>query len=210
MQRRMMQKHMDNGKDSHLNALAAHVKTITQQFQTQLHTLATAIAQITPQPTGTLPHEFVLDNFEQKKSNDEDWFSPSFHTHIGGYKMCLKIIANGRGDSKGTHVGVAVNMMRGEFDDHLQWPFKGEIKVQLINQREGGEPFERKVVSEDDKCENWLCRVHKMDRAEKGWGKAKFISHSDLYKPEKGKEYLKNDRLIFKVTTLTVKSISRE
>ena len=38
-------------------------------------------------------------------------------------------------------------MMRGEFDDHLQWPFKGEAKVQLINQTDGGEHVEWVVES---------------------------------------------------------------
>ena len=29
----------------------------------------------------------------------------------------------------GTHVGVSVYMMKGKFDYHLKWPFKGEITV---------------------------------------------------------------------------------
>ena len=67
--------------------------------------------------------------------------------NTGGYKMCLSIDANGWGDSKGTHVGVAVNMMMGEFDSHLKWPFKGEITVELVNQKEGGEKCEGKSQS---------------------------------------------------------------
>ena len=35
------------------------------------------------------------------------------------YMMCLKVYANGQGDGKGTHVTVAVCLMRGEFDDLL-------------------------------------------------------------------------------------------
>ena len=44
--------------------------------------------------------------------------------------MCLSIDANGWGNGKDTHVGVVVCMMKGEFDSHLQWPFKGEITVE--------------------------------------------------------------------------------
>ena len=36
------------------------------------------------------------------------------------------------------YVAVYVFMMRGEFDDRLKWPLKGEIKVQLLNQRGRG------------------------------------------------------------------------
>ena len=33
--------------------------------------------------------------------------------------------------------------------------------------------------------------------AEAGWGEDQFISHTDLYNPDEGKEYLKNDTLVF-------------
>ena len=198
---------MDNGKDSHLNTLSAHVKAITEQFQTHLRTFSTTIVQIAPQPISILPPIFILNSFEQQKSSDDRWFSPSFYTHIGGYRMCLSVTANVWGDGKGTHVAVSVYMMRGEFDDHLQWPFKGVVGVQLINQRESGGYVEKEVVSESDKCEGTLCRVLEGERAKKGWGRSKFFCHSDLYKPEEGKEYLKNDTLKFKVSSVTVKSI---
>ena len=47
------------------------------------------------------------------------------------YMMCLKVYANGQGDGKGTHVTVAVCLMRGEFDDLLKWPFRGDFTIQL-------------------------------------------------------------------------------
>ena len=42
------------------------------------------------------------------------------------------------------------------------------------------------------------CTEH--DRSMEGWGLERFISHADLYRPEEGKEYLKNDTLKFRVT----------
>ena len=114
---------------------------------------------------------------------------------------------HGWGDGEGAHVGVFISRMKGEFDDHLQWPFKGVVKVQLINQREGGDHDEREIVSENDECEDTLCHVLEGNRSEEGWGIHEFISHSDLYSSEEGKEYLKNDTLKFKVNVVTVKSI---
>ena len=203
MQRKMMQEHMDESKEEHLDALVTHGKTTNYQ----LRTLSLALTKIASQPIFIPPPEIVLEKFEQHKKNNERWFSPSFYTHIGGYKMCLSVDAIGWRRSEGTHVGMSVYMMRGEFDDHLQWPFKGVVKVQLINQREGGDHVEEEVVSEGAKCENVLCRVLEGDRAKSGWGLSKFISHSDLYKREEDKEYLKNDMLKFKVSSVTLKSI---
>ena len=45
------------------------------------------------------------------------------------------------------------------------------------------------------------------DRSNTGWGWAKFISYADLYKPEEGNEYLKNDTLKFRVTQVVVTSV---
>ena len=91
-------------------------------------------------------------------------------------------------------------MMRGEFDDCLKWPFKGEITVQLLNQKEGGEHIERKIVDEGAVSQyGTFDRVTHGDERGNAWGMTNFISLSDLYKPEEGKEYLKNDTLKFRV-----------
>ena len=50
--------------------------------------------------------------------------------------MCLRVDANGYGVCKNTHVSVYLYMMRGEYDDSLKWPFRGDIIVQLLNQVE--------------------------------------------------------------------------
>ena len=41
-------------------------------------------------------------------------------------------------------------MMKGEFNSYLQWPFKGEITVRLVNQKEGGEHYEENLVEVSD------------------------------------------------------------
>ena len=82
------------------------------------------------------PIEFVLTNFTERKSSNRVWYSPPFYTHPQGYKMCLRVYANGNGDGKGTHVSVSAYLMRGEFDDHLKWPFQGRVVLQLCNHLE--------------------------------------------------------------------------
>ena len=80
---------------------------------------------------------------------------------------------------------------------HLPWPFKGEVRVQLLNQCEGGESFERAVVERShatrDGYSTALACVT-MGVEPECWGLPYFISHADLYKPEEGKEYLHEKR----------------
>ena len=151
-------------------------------------------------------------DFVEKPS--EEFFCPVTYevlldANVGGYKMCFNIDANGWDTGKGTHVSVTVYMMKGEFDSHLKWPFKGEITVELVNQKEGGKNYEMKPVqhTECEQRDRIFQRVTKGERAEKGWGLPQLISHADLYKPEKGKEYLLNDTLIFRVTKVEVTSV---
>ena len=45
--------------------------------------------------------------------------------------MCLDVYANGTGKGKNSHVSVFANVMKGNFDSNLTWPFQGEIVVGL-------------------------------------------------------------------------------
>ena len=205
VQRSEMKEHMDTSKDEHLRKVAAYGKAM----KTELESLAFAFSKFVSKPFFIPPPEMVLDNFENLKKKNKRWYSSPFYTHIGGYKMFLGIYANGWGSGgKDTHVGVYVYMMKGEFDSHLQWPFKGEITVQLVNQKEGGEHYEKKPVKFGDAAVDRLfCRCTEGDRSNTGWGFPRFLSHADLYKPEEGKEYLKNDTLKFRVTNIVVASV---
>ena len=207
VQRSEMKEHLDTSKDEHLRKVAAHGKAM----KTELESLAFAFSKFVSKPFCIPPPEIVLDNFENLKKKNKRWYSSPFYTHVGGYKMCLGINANGWGSGENTHVGVAVYMMKGEFDSHLQWPFKGEITVQLDNQKEGGKHYESKAVtassSTTDGYNDVFCQCTEYDRSKAGWGLGRFISHTDLYKPEESKEYLKNDTLKFRVTNIVVTSV---
>ena len=205
VERKAMKEHLDESKDEHLKMTASECKNLRAELVELKH----IVAQVAPKPMFSQPPDIILGDFERQKNKNEQWYSAPFYTHVGGYKMCLKINPKGWGDGKGTHVGVAVYMMKGEFDSHLKWPFKGEITVELVNQKEGGEKCERKPVrhSASHKRDKNFQRVMEGEAAKTGWGLPEFISHSDLYKPEDGKEYLVNDTLIFRVTNVEVTSI---
>ena len=205
IERKCMQNHLDQSKDEHLEMTASDCKNL----RAEVAELRLAFIKVYNQPVFIQPPNIIVTDFERKQKNYERWYSPSFYTHIGGYKMCLRIDTNGWGDGKGTHVSVHVYVMKGEFDSHLKWPFKGEITVELVNQKEGGEKCERKPVehTDDQDVDKYFQRVNEGDRSGKGWGLPNFISHSDLYKPEEGKEYLVNDTLIFRITNVEVTSV---
>ena len=143
------------------------------------------------------PVDIIMDDFEQHKKSNDIWYSPPFYTHLGGYRMCLRVDANGVVGGKGTHVSVHVYLMRGEFDDLLKWPFRGEVTIQL---KKNDPPHYQKILhlSENDHV---VCKPTK-ERNDGGWGYDEYISHADLY----AGGYLKDDKLVFCVSDIVVRS----
>ena len=78
----------------------------------------------------TPPFYFTLRNVKHHMQKDLSWMSPPFYSHAGGYKMCIVVFANGLGSGKGTHLSLLIGIMRGEYDDQLQWPFRGKVIIQ--------------------------------------------------------------------------------
>ena len=77
------------------------------------------------------PVDVYLQELGYLKQTNKKWMSKPFYTHPGGYKMCLNVFANGIGKGKNSHVSIFANLMKGDFDSELEWPFQGEIIVRL-------------------------------------------------------------------------------
>ena len=150
------------------------------------------------------PWVIKMEGFQEKMEGNEEWFSDPVYSHFGGYKMCLKVYANGLSDGKGTHVSVYVCLMRGDNVDNLKWPFKGTVKVSLLNQLEDGQHHTREPWALTDNVpEGTKRRVTEGERAVKGWGLPEFIPQEDLI--YMNCQYLKDDILFFDVECIEPK-----
>ena len=89
--------------------------------------------------------EFTLSDFSKRKQMNNIFFSPPFYTHKHGYKLCLRIHANGYGDGNSTHVSVGVVLISGEYDDQLRWPFVGDVVVGLQNWKENKGHYKKTI-----------------------------------------------------------------
>ena len=131
------QGHLEQNYQS-LKAENRILKTELEPMQQLQQLLKTAPPIVNSRPLGPLePPVLTMTNFQQHKRDYDQWYSPPVYTHYKGYKICLRVDANGSNFGKGTHVSVYVFFMRGEFDDSLKWPFRGAISVQLLDQVNG-------------------------------------------------------------------------
>ena len=103
--------------------------------------------------------------------------------------MCLRIDANGYEQVNGTHVSLYTCMMKGEYDDELSWPFRGEIAVELLSQDATHAEGNHYTIRYDDNVREKYTKRVTVGELSPGWGKTQFIPHFKLG------SYLKNDCL---------------
>ena len=143
----------------------------------------------------TIPFHITMTDFLKHRMDSDTWYSKPFYTHTRGYKMCLAVHANGVGSAEGKYVSVFVHLMRGEFDDELVWPFRGKIKVYLLNRFKDSEHRELAVGFKQNGD-----RVVTGERASSGLGNECLVSYHNLsYDNEQQTQYLKHNSLRFQV-----------
>lgn len=135
------------------------------------------------------------------KDTNQSWRSFGFYSNPGGYMMCLEVHPNGYGDNN-NHVSCFVRLLPGDFDERLEWPFQGEVKIELLNQLEDARHHNNIITFGEATPEPCKARVEEGTQYGKGWGNPKFIVHSDLLlSPNLNCQYLRNDTLCFRVST---------
>ncbi len=139
--------------------------------------------------------------YSNGKESDEVWYSEGFYTGVGGYKVQLRVVPNGSGDGKSTHLSVFIKLMPGANDDTIVFPLRGTFTISLLNQQVDDNHRTTSLTFDDNTPERCCGRQYELDGA-KGWGYAKFLSHSSLgSNPVNNiRQYLHNDTLYFRVT----------
>ena len=133
-----------------------------------------------------------------KYKNDKFMNSTGFYTRDRGYKMCLFIFPNGF-KAYVNHITLCVVLMRGDHDDHLAWPVRGTLTVQLLNQLSDSnhsEPVKFHFDGFSKSCQ----RVTTGTKSRDGEWCCQFMPHKRLsYDADKKCQYLKDDCVFFRV-----------
>ena len=171
-----------------------------------LHTPITLTFKLIEE-TITMPVIVMMSDFETKRNNNESWYSPVFCTHEKGYHFRLRVDANGWCGT-GDAVAVVVSIVKGDYDDQLQWPFEGIITVQALNHISNS----AHSVSQNFKFSGggYECqRVTNETEPEYGCWCDRFINYDSLYYDETdNSQYLKVDCLFFLVTYTSLLSVT--
>jgi len=177
---------------SKITALAGKFQDRMQQVEIELYWAIRINAEAIKSSLHcqVVPVTIKMSDYISKKEHRADWYSDPFYTHHKGYKMCLNIFAAGLNSPNLT---VWLHLVKGSYDDHLKWPFKGQFQIKLLNQvSDCKHHCEVGTFKSRDKqpC------VHKKHYV---WYNYEFISHDNLQASNSSCQYLKDDALFFQV-----------
>ena len=112
------------------------------------------------------------------------------------YKMCLSVYCGGVGAGKGTHVSMYACLLKGEDDDSLEWPFCGDITVEVLNWH-GDHDHYKRVVSLDSPDDDTHARVMTEVTSPGGCGEDQFMPLSTL-----SSKYLEDECMRIRVSSV--------
>ena len=212
--REKMRAHLRVAVESHLSLVMKELQRMRVKLGEKPANDEAARKETPPSPSllyNLTPVQFSMTNFSEHKKADDTWFSPPFYSHVNGYKMCLEVVANGDSESsEGSHMSVYVRLMKGPNDSNLEWPFKEDVVLELLNWKENSDHVE-KIVHFSEAVATQSPSAQRVMSGEqsttKGWGHNSFIAHSALpYDPAANTEYLQDDCLQLRVKSVIVYS----
>ena len=164
-------------------------------------------------PYQVAPVTFKVTKFSQwlKSTTEPDWppySSPPFFAYERGYQMLLVVNPANNINGEGTHVSVALGLMKGPYDDELEesglWPLRGTFIIELLNQLNDSDHYSRIIQFHNYQCSKSTNRV--LESTDHGaivvnplCGRSHFISHDTLLHYSNN-SYHKRDCLIFRIT----------
>ena len=153
--------------------------------------------------SSTPPCTRTLYNYTTYKKSNSVWWSQPFYNRDKGYKLLLRVYANGGGPGKGTHLSLFVNLLKGEYDDKLQWPFNANITVQLLNWS-GDNGHKDDTIPHYKSRLEYRTRVTKGDRSPFGRGYSQFISHFVLESVTSDVKFVNDNNICFKIIKVNI------
>ena len=189
MKRNDITEHEDRSMSLHLSMAVTHLNKKIEEKACKCRCSET--------PTGI--GKKVILKMPNIKEIGTSWYSPGFYTSSGGYKMSLLVYPNG---TDGTHLSCFICFMPGEYDDTLEWPFRGVVTVELLNQVEDKNHHSMTITYMYGENTPIRCCSQITEKPYgSGWGCQKFLSHADLYNGPI--VYIKDGTLYFRITVST-------
>ena len=141
--------------------------------------------------------------YGRHKKDGDIWYSVPFYSGPQGYKMRLRVYANGHGDGAGTHVSVSVQIIQGEYNDTLTWSYTGTVTYKIINWKDDSSHVKRTAdFSKESAIADGCGKKPTGEKGNTARGHCKALPHDELHNSEN--QYINNDVICIRVSSITV------
>ena len=152
-------------------------------------------------------NSFTITRFSDRIRLHKDYWSPLFYTSVRGYRMCLNVCPAGNGTGKRTHVSIFGNLMKGDYDDELNWPFSADVVVDILNWRRDNNHHRVVCKFNEDSPDDACARVYDDDKLASSRGSQKTIEISSLMSSSlSDPQYLSEDCVCIRVHDVVLNS----
>uniref|UniRef100_A0A1X7SPL4 TRAF1-6 MATH domain-containing protein n=1 Tax=Amphimedon queenslandica TaxID=400682 RepID=A0A1X7SPL4_AMPQE len=180
----------------------AEKEIMTRAYQTEVANYRIPTLNFLDDAMYTPPVDVIMMSFGKYNKLDEDWYSRAFYTHTNGYKMCLCI----RYDDKKKSSNLHAHLMVGDYDDNLQWPFRGTLMTEILHRKTRTFHYLAEIVFDDDK---FCGRIWNGVPIEAGMASSivgEGISFAEAVQ-EPFTEYLEDNSIVIRVKSVNVESL---
>ena len=105
--------------------------------------------------TAELERQKCVDPHPKRPCN---FYSPPFYTSTKGYRFDMKLYPYGSTPATGESASLVINILPGEFDPILSWPFKLIFRINVIHLSELSDTWTKTVDPKDNKNSAFLIR----------------------------------------------------
>ena len=189
--------HAKEHRSSHLDLAIKEAHKLKRDQEHMSFDLNLAKQEICQLKTQTFKIPVIkMQNYSRNK---ERWISPGFYVSTSSYKMALKVTTYKWWILE--YLSCYLALLPGEYDDTLEWPFQGEVIVELLNQKEDKNHMNKIIYFNKDTPEQYKKRVVRSREIGGWWGQQHVIEKQAL------DPYLSdNDTLYFRISVKTNKS----
>jgi hypothetical protein len=144
IERGELDKHLQTCVPQHVGKLCQEIAQLKEEVRGLKATLANEQETVEQLEANLYPSagQFTwrIDNIREKitlaqrgSKSDSVIYSPSFYSLEAGYKLSLCIYP--AGDNNQGYLSLYFVVMKGQFDEILQWPFQKRVYLSLLNTR---------------------------------------------------------------------------
>ena len=187
-------------KQKHLLENVERHSTIAKGTVLSLRKELADVNKVLKEALGLPPVTFKMPNYSQMKRKSRQWESPCFYTHIGGYKMRLTVKVNPQDSNYKDHLSVHCHLVPGYNDDHLSWPFAGEVIIQILNQVQDSGHYS--CTFDWNGADKRSTKNPSKAGGNTGWGFDAFITYAELENEDNS--YLKDNCVYFHILKASV------